>query len=274
MISDRERRNDAVYAEHKAAVAAGEKRVLRNTSTGELHSYPADEIGFTPGSGQAQVGTWWGMGILAVVAAILTVFSVVLLLAPLGQGQSPMWGALFLTAGGGAFTFYAVTLSRQEYRATQLRELRGSPKPNSTGRADYWEPAQQPPKRPTDAKSSVKSLDDYIYDIHNRPSNRELRFWIGFQVVVVGALGYVIPLFSLHWLGLRQWALVFFPLLCAAALVWWLLRSLKRRGVKTKALYRAYGGDPAGTSDLLFGQVTYKITPDGRWSWPTSSSGD
>ncbi|WP_218649865.1 hypothetical protein [Paenarthrobacter nitroguajacolicus] len=98
MISDRERRNDAVYAEHKAAVAAGEKRVLRNTSTGELHSYPADEIGFTPGSGQAQVSTWWGMGILAVVAAILTVFSVVLLLAPLGQGQSPMWGALFLTA--------------------------------------------------------------------------------------------------------------------------------------------------------------------------------
>ncbi len=148
------------------------------------------------------------MGILAVVAAILTVFSVVMLLAPLGQGQSPMWGgALFLTAGGGAFTFYALTLSRQEYRATQLRKLRGgSPKPNSTGRADYWEPPQQPPEPPTKAKTKVKSLDDYIYDIHNRPSNGgELRFWIGFQVVVVGALGYAIPLFSLHWLGLRQW---------------------------------------------------------------------
>lgn len=136
MISDRERHNDAVYAEHKAAVAAGEKRVLRNTSTGELHSYPADEIGFTPGSGQAQVSTWWGMAILAVFAALLTVLSVVLLLAPLGQGEGPMWGALFLTALAGGFAFYAVTLSRQEYRATQLRKLRGAPKPSSTGRAD------------------------------------------------------------------------------------------------------------------------------------------
>lgn len=136
MYSDVERRNDAVYAEHKAAVAAGEKRVLLNTNTGELHSYPADEIGFTPGGGQAQVSTWWGMGILAVVAVILTVFSVVLLLAPLGQGEGPMWGALFLTALAGAFTFYAVTLSRQEYHATQLRKLRGSPKPSSTGRVD------------------------------------------------------------------------------------------------------------------------------------------
>ena len=181
MISDRERRNDAVYAEHKAAVAAGEKRVLRNTSTGELHSYPADEIGFTPGSGQAQVSTWWGMGILAVVAAVLTAFSVVMLLAPLGQGQSPMWGALFLTAGGGAFTFYALTLSRQEYRATQLRKLRGSPKPNSTGRADYWEPPQQPPEPPTKAKTKVKSLDDYIYDIHNRPSNGGTPFFDRFS---------------------------------------------------------------------------------------------
>ena len=55
---ERERRNDAVYAEHKRAVAAGEKRVLRTTSTGELHSYPGDEIGFSPGRGQTQVSTW------------------------------------------------------------------------------------------------------------------------------------------------------------------------------------------------------------------------
>jgi hypothetical protein len=34
-----ERRNDVVRAEHKAAVARGEKRVLRKTVTGELHSY-------------------------------------------------------------------------------------------------------------------------------------------------------------------------------------------------------------------------------------------
>jgi len=135
MISERKRHNEAVYAEHQAAVAAGQKRVLRNTSTGELHSYPA-EIGFTPGSGQAQVSTWWGMGIIAVGAAILTVFSIVLLLAPVGQGQGLMWGTLFVTALGGGITFYAVSMSHREYRATQLRKLRGSPKPSSSGRAD------------------------------------------------------------------------------------------------------------------------------------------
>ena len=59
---ERERRNDAVFAEHKSAVAAGEKRVFRTTSTGDLHSYPGDEIGFSSGRGQVQVSTWWGMG--------------------------------------------------------------------------------------------------------------------------------------------------------------------------------------------------------------------
>lgn len=49
---ERDRRDDAVYAEHKRAVAAEEKRVRRRTKTGELHSYPSDEIGFSPGRGQ------------------------------------------------------------------------------------------------------------------------------------------------------------------------------------------------------------------------------
>ena len=136
MISDRKRHNEAVYAEHQAAVAAGEERVLRNTCTGELHSYPTDEIGFTPGAGQAQVSTWWGMGIVATGAALLCIFSIVLLLAPLAQGQGPMWAALVLTALGGGVTFYAVAMSRREYRAMRLRKLRGSPRPSPSGRAD------------------------------------------------------------------------------------------------------------------------------------------
>jgi hypothetical protein len=129
--SEREKRNDSVYAEHKRAVAAGEKRVLRTTSTGELHSYPGDEIGFTPGRGQAQVRTWWGMGILAVFAALLVALSVLIFLAPLGQGEGPFWGALFLTALSGGFAFYAFKLARDEYRAAQLRKLRKSPTPGS-----------------------------------------------------------------------------------------------------------------------------------------------
>jgi hypothetical protein len=120
----------------------------------------------------------------------------------------------------------------------------------------------------------VKSLGDYLYDIDDRPSNGELRFWIRFQLAIFGALGVGVPLFILHWAGVRQWALIGIPLLCAAASVWWLLRFLKRRGLETKARYVAHGGNPAGTSDLLFGQVSYEITPDGRWKWPTPSSGE
>ena len=133
---DRERRNDAVYAEHKKAVAAGEKRVLRNTSTGELHSYPGDEIGFTPGRGQAQVSTWWGMGILMLFSAILFIAMCWLFQRPLWEGEAPEWGALWPIGISGFLTPYAFILARDEYKATQLRKLRGSPKPGTSGVVD------------------------------------------------------------------------------------------------------------------------------------------
>jgi hypothetical protein len=120
----------------------------------------------------------------------------------------------------------------------------------------------------------VKSLDDYLYDIDHRPSNGELRFWIGFQLVLFGALGGGVPMFLLRLAGVGQWALIGLTLFGAAVSVWWLLRFLKRRGVETKAKYVAHGGNPAGTSDLLFGQMAYEITADGRWKWPTPSSGE
>jgi len=126
---ERERRNDAVYAEHKEALARGEKRVLRRTDTGDLHSYPGDEIGFSPGRGQAQVRTWWGMAIVSTVIGLLFMGSCVMFLAPLVQGAQPSWGALFpmgLAAFGVVFTF---GLARDEYRAAKLRKERGAPKP-------------------------------------------------------------------------------------------------------------------------------------------------
>ncbi len=152
MVYDRERekRNDTVYAEHKRAIAAGGKRVLRKTSTGELHSYPADEIGFSPGRGQAQVSTWWGMGILMVFSASVFVTCLWLFLRPLWDGDSPEWGALWPIGLSGFFTPYAFFLARDEYRATRLRKLRNSPKPG-TGNVDIGllELGQEPPHRPT-----------------------------------------------------------------------------------------------------------------------------
>lgn len=132
---ERERRNDAAYAEHKRAVAAGDKRVLRTTGAGELHSYPADEIGFTPGRGHAQVSTWWGMGILTVFSGIMLIGGCWLFQLPLWEGEGPEWGALWVIGLAGFFTPYAYTLARDEYRASQLRKRRGSPKPG-TGNVD------------------------------------------------------------------------------------------------------------------------------------------
>jgi hypothetical protein len=147
---ERERRNDAVYAEHKKALAAGEKRVLRRTSTGELHSYPDDEIGFTPGRGQSQVSTWWGMGILMVVSAVILVACLWLFQRPLWEGKPPEWGALWPIGLSGFSTPYFFFLARDEYRATQLRKLRGSPEPGSSGRVDLnlLELGQERPDQP------------------------------------------------------------------------------------------------------------------------------
>lgn len=128
---DRERRNDHVYAEHKEALARGEKRVLRKTDTGELHSYPSDEIGFSPGRGQVQVRSWWGMGILTAVLGLLFVASWVILLMPLGQGEPPFWAALILAALAGLGGWYTLGLARDEHRASRVRKERGAPEPGA-----------------------------------------------------------------------------------------------------------------------------------------------
>jgi hypothetical protein len=109
---------------------------------------------------------------------------------------------------------------------------------------------------------------DELYDIHNRPANWELRLSMTLGLTFYVVLAGVAPLFLLHWLGVRQWALIGIPLAGAVATVWLALRGLKRRGIQAKALYAARGGNPAGTSDILFGQMNYSIEPDGRWKWP------
>lgn len=129
--SDQEQRNDAVYAEHKAALARGEKRVLRKTTTGELHSYPGDEIGFSPGRGQAQVRTWWGMGIVSALLGLMFLGSSVLFLASFGHTAGPEWGGLFAIALGGFGASLTFRLARDEYRAKKLRKERHAPEPGA-----------------------------------------------------------------------------------------------------------------------------------------------
>lgn len=150
MVYDRERdrRDDAVYAEHQQAVAAGGKRVLRRTRTGELHSYPAEEIGFTPGSGHAQVSSWWGMGILVLFIAAMFIFGLMMFLGPLKDGgDSPLWGALWVMAMAAAFIPWGIKLARAEYRGKKLRRLRGSPEPGTGSLNIHHMPYDQPKKR-------------------------------------------------------------------------------------------------------------------------------
>ncbi|MCU1433522.1 MAG: hypothetical protein JWR71_247 [Pseudarthrobacter sp.] len=145
---ERERRNDAVYAEHKEALSRGEKRVLRRTVAGELHSYAGDEIGFSPGRGQTQVRTWWGMGIVSLVLGLLFLASWIILLLPLGKGEQPFWGALFLTALAGLGCWYMLGMAKDEYRAARIRQERGAPKPG--GGHVSTPPASPSPTKPTD----------------------------------------------------------------------------------------------------------------------------
>lgn len=129
--AERDKRDEAVYAEHKQALALGIKRILAKTNKGELHSYESDEIGFLSGRGQAQVSTWWGMGIVFLTMLFLAVISVVLVFAPTQSGEPPMFGALFLTLFAGLFSLYSFKLSRSEYKARQIRLKRGKPQPSS-----------------------------------------------------------------------------------------------------------------------------------------------
>jgi len=137
VVYDRERyrHEDAVYAEHKTAIANGEKRVLRRTATGELHSYPGDEIGFSPGRGQAQVSTWWGMAILSALGCVGFIAAVAMFLSPLWIGEGLSWGALWVMGLAGFIAWYGFKLARDEYKAARLRKERGSPKPG-TGYVD------------------------------------------------------------------------------------------------------------------------------------------
>lgn len=119
----------------------------------------------------------------------------------------------------------------------------------------------------------MKNLDDYLYDIDRRPPNWELRLGIVLMAAVCGAFGVVVTFVVLVFVGVEDpYALMGVSALGAALFVWWFLRSMKRRGARVKAEYVAAGGNPAGTSDLLFAQVIGKTMPDGRWKWPEPSS--
>ncbi|WP_223257149.1 hypothetical protein [Arthrobacter globiformis] len=123
--------DDQVRSEHEQALARGEKRVLSRTVDGSLHSYAKDEIGIVPASSQPQVRSAAGFIVMAVVFAAVAVGSILLVFAPTGQGQDPLWGASVLSAASAGGVVYAARLALTAARAKRLRDERGVPEPTA-----------------------------------------------------------------------------------------------------------------------------------------------
>lgn len=123
--------DDQVRAEHEQALVRGEKRVLSRTVDGRLHSYNRDEIGIVTASSQPQARSATDFTVLAVVFAAFAVGSVLLALAPTGQGQHPHWGMLTLTAACAAGVVYSGRMALTAAKAKRLRKERGVPEPTS-----------------------------------------------------------------------------------------------------------------------------------------------
>ena len=75
------------------------------------------------------------MAVVCSVLGLLFLGSLVMLIVTLLQGHGE-WGILFPLLMGAFGVVYTFRLSRDEYLATQLRKLRGSPKPSSSGSVD------------------------------------------------------------------------------------------------------------------------------------------
>ncbi|WP_285249962.1 hypothetical protein [Pseudarthrobacter sp. fls2-241-R2A-168] len=123
--------DDQVRAYHEQAVTRGDKRILFRTVDGRLHSYAKDELGVVTASSHPQVRSAGGFLAMAVFFAAAAVFSVLLVIGPTGQGEDPMWGALFLSAAGLGGAAYAIRMATVASTAKRLRAERGIPEPTA-----------------------------------------------------------------------------------------------------------------------------------------------
>lgn len=174
-----EARNDAIYAEHRAIVARGEKRVLRTTRTGLLHSYRPDEIGLGPASTGREVTTWWGLSILTACFAAIFAASWAIVLVPVSRGDGPAWAGLVVTAMGGLGAAYTGHLTIIQLRARRVRRRRGAPEPGTYPLPERW----------TD-HAAVAELLDRARTPHPRAHRWRKRpwWWVVLRALVAAAL--------------------------------------------------------------------------------------
>ena len=127
--AERSRRDEDTWQWHRQALAAGQRRVLSRTLSGELHSYAIDEIGFRrhgPGNG---VSTLWGLVVVTSVMAVFGIMTIVMAAGVLSPDGRPAWGFLVLAAFAAGMTWWGIRCASAEIKARKIREQRGVPTP-------------------------------------------------------------------------------------------------------------------------------------------------
>lgn len=127
---ERSARDEEMWQWHRQALAAGQRRVLSRTMSGELYSYAKDEIGFRrngPGNG---VSTLWGLIVVTAVMAAFGIMTIVMASGVLSPGGKPAWGFLVLTVFAAAMVWWGLHCAISEIKAKKIREQRGVPTPS------------------------------------------------------------------------------------------------------------------------------------------------
>ena len=124
-ISSHREHDDAVHAEHQAALARGEQRVLYLTNEGMLHSYTKTELGGPP-NGSTR---WWqnlpGLLFLLPMSGLCLYVGITNPVGTATAQWAAFFGALLMTLA----VVYLVWEMVVVYRARQVRLRRGSPDP-------------------------------------------------------------------------------------------------------------------------------------------------
>jgi hypothetical protein len=121
-VSSHQEHDDAVHAEHKAALALGGQRVLYLTKDGMLHSYTKLELGGPP-NGSTR---WWQN--LPGLLFLLPMLGLMIYLTFTNEVGS-RWASLFMAVLVAGAVVYLTWEMVVVYRGRKERIRRGSPDP-------------------------------------------------------------------------------------------------------------------------------------------------
>lgn len=128
--SEREMRDQHIRAWHDQAVADGQKRYLRRSTTGELVSYLPEEYGVGRTGIGPKIHTVWGHAVLVSCELVAVAVFFWALNVGIEAGNSDVPAGLWFAFG---LFFVAIAYSTwnlvKEAKATKLRHQRGLPTP-------------------------------------------------------------------------------------------------------------------------------------------------